>query len=775
MQALSAVRTLDNIGFRSDRRVFSGFSKEDGNRQISLNPRCASRFDLAVGDLLCLSAPAGSGEVSLIVFGRQGKNHLHNLGLSETGRVPARDFDSRALIGWILSMGGEGTQSWPCAAVKLGAEPIVLKAEEACTVWTVNPNAAATLIFGSACPTILASHQPARTVSRVLPPPLGDVKEEFTIDRATACAYELAAGEMVQIIDVEGQQCSDFMAFRSDGLQRGKELMIDGTATRSMVRRAYPGPGLFDKFYDMDMRPLLNVVQDTCGRHDTFGLACTSRSYEERGFPGHVSCSDNMSEALAPYGVARRSAWPAINFFWNTWVDPSSHHILTEESHSRPGDHVVLRAMDDLVCVSTACPDDIDPINGWNPTDIHVRIYQPDSPIRRAVAYREKEDAPMSVSEESAFHPRTSALTDHFAPARDLWAPVSYPAIGTLAEYWACREAVTLQDMSGLRKYDVVGPDAERLLQQAMTRDISKLSIWRGTYTLLCDDTGAVIDDGTLFRMGEHLFRWCCGSEESARVLDALAQAMGLQVRINAMGGSLPNLALQGPRSRDLLRKIAFTQPHVPALEQVKWFGATVARLGDREGIPFMLTRSGYTGELGYELFCAGSDAVALWDAIMEAGAEFGIRPMGSDALETIRIEAGLAAAGAEFAPGVDAFEAGLGFAVDLRKVDFTGKAALERNAQEPRKALKGLLLNGDDVPRHGAPVLLGERQVGVVTSATRSPSLQRAIAMVRLAVEHAETGRSLDVGQMDGHMKRLPATVTEIPFIDPQRKRARA
>ena len=330
--------------------------------------------------------------------------------------------------------------------------------------------------------------------------------------------------------------------------------------------------------------------------------------------------------------------------------------------------------------------------------------------------------------------------------------------------------------MSGLRKYDIVGPDAERLLQQAMTRDIGRLAIWRGSYTLLCDETGAVIDDGTVFRMGEHLFRFCCGSEESARVLDALAQEMGLQVRINAMGGALPNLALQGPRSRDLLRKIVFTQPHVPALEQVKWFGATVARLGDREGAPFMLTRSGYTGELGYEIFCAASDAVC--DLGRDHGGRRrvrhpadGLRPR----LEMIRIEAGLAAAGAEFAPGVDAHEAGLGFALDMRKPDFTGKAALERNAQEPRKLLKGLLFSGDDVPHHGAPVRLGERQVGVITSATRSPTLQRAIAMARLAVEHAETGTELEVGQMDGHMKRLPATVCDTPFIDPQRKRARA
>ncbi|MEM7521973.1 MAG: DUF1989 domain-containing protein, partial [Pseudomonadota bacterium] len=514
---------------------------------------------------------------------------------------------------------------------------------------------------------------------------------------------------------------------------------------------------------------------DTCGRHDTFGMACTARGYEDRGFPGHVNCSDNISHAFDPYGIAGRPAWPAINFFWNTWVDHHSHQLLTEESHSRPGDYVALEALDSLVCVSTACPDDIDPINGWNPTDVHIRIYKPNAPIRRAVAYREKEDAPMNISHESAFAPETAKLTKHFAPARDLWVPVSFPSTGTVGEYWACREKVALQDMSGLRKYDIIGPDAETLLQRVMTRDISRLAVWRGTYALICDAAGAVVDDGTLFRLGPVLFRWCCGSEESARILEEVAQREGLQVRIQAMGPALPNLALQGPRARDVLRKLVHTDATVPSLDDIKWFGVTVARLHDRTGIPFMLSRSGYTGELGYEMFCGVQDAPKLWSEVMAAGAEFGITPMGSAALEILRVEAGLAAANAEFAPGVDAFEAGLGFAVSMNKSDFIGKAALERNAKDPRKVLRGLWFEGDDVPPHGATVFEGERPVGVVTSAARSPHYERAIAMARLAVEFADVGTELEVGQLDGHMKRLPAQVRALPFYDPKRERARA
>ena len=773
MQGLSVLHAFTNTGFDGPGRRFPGFPKTFGASTHILAPREAAQLTLKPGDLLSIDGVGRTQPLDVVAFAEDGQPALAALGLTATGFIEWAGFDSARLSGWVTAQGRD--RRLPCHRLIHVSEALILRAAQVMTVWLVRATPVAGLIEGRAAGCVTVLHKSVSTQGPQLPPLLGDTRDEFTVPRGSALAYELKAGEYVQIIDVEGQQCSDFMALRAEGLDRGQEWMIDSTATRSLVRKAYPGPGLLDKFFDREMRPLLNVVQDTCGRHDTFGLACTARGYEERGFPGHVNCSDNMSSALVPYGVAPRAAWPAINFFWSTWIDPTSHHILTEESHSRPGDYVAMRALEDLVCVSTACPDDIDPINGWNPTDVHVRIYRPETIIRRAVAYREKEDAPMAISQESAFHDRLAPLTEHFAPARDLWAPVSYPAFGTLGEYWACRQAVTVQDMSGLRKFDIVGPDAEALMQLATTRNVAKLPVWRGSYTLMCDESGSVIDDGTLFRLAPEIFRWCCGSEESGRALQELAGARNLQVRVHALRGAMPNLAIQGPKSREVLRKIAFTQPHVPSLDHLKWFGVTVARLKDREGRPFMLSRSGYTGELGYEVFCSKTDAVAIWDAVMAAGEEFGITPMGSAALDIIRIEAGLAAVSAEFAPGVDAFEAGLGFAVDLTKSDFTGKAALERNARDPRRVLKGLLIGCDDVPAHGAPVFAGERQVGVVTSATRSPTLEHAIAMARLSVEYADNGTNLEVGQLDGRMKRLGATVSDIPFIDPHRKRARA
>ena len=771
----SILRTFNNIGFDLPGRRFPGYRKLSSTQRIALSSREAVRLDVGHGDLLFAEGVLDTIKLDMLAFDDTGQDALGSLGLTANSSVDLKSFDSDAVLGWLESQGGTRQTNLKSYRIADKHDGLILKADRPLIVWLFRPETTFDLISGYSGGTVSIHHKLADVHAPFLPPLLGDTREEFTVARGTAFAYEVRPGEVVQIIDVEGQQCSDFMAFRRDGIESGLEWMIDSTATRSMVRRAYPTPGLFDKFYDREMRPLLVLEQDTCGRHDTFGLACTARGYEERGFPGHVNCSDNMSNALSPYGLARRSAWPAINFFWNTWIDPHDQSLLTEESYSRPGDYVAMRAVEDLVCVSTACPDDIDPINGWNPTDVHVRIYRPDQPIRRAVAYREKEDAPMSLSQNSAFHERLTLLTNHFAPARNLWAPVSFPSSGTLGEYWACREAVTIQDMSGLRKYDIVGPDAAKLMQLATTRNVEKLAVWRASYTLMCDESGTVIDDGVLQRLAPELFRWCCGSEESVRTLRALALEHNLQARIHESQNTLPNLSLQGPRSRDLLRKIVFTQPQVPSLEQLKWFGLTVARLNNFQGAPFLLSRTGYTGELGYEIFCSKSDAIEIWDAISQAGEEFGLTPMGTAALDIVRIEAGLAARGGEFGPEIDAFEAGLGFAVDLKKGDFTGKAALERNARDPRRVLKGLLIGSDDVPAHGAPVLSGERQVGVVTSATRSPMLQHAIAMARVSIEHAANDTALEIGLLDGRMKRLDAKVTEVPFIDPERKRARA
>lgn len=617
---------------------------------------------------------------------------------------------------------------------------------------------------------------PAQGMSEMmLPRPLGRIKDEWRIERGTAHAYEVQKGQFIQVIDVEGQQCSDFMAMRQSALDAGVERYIDSTVSRTMARAAYPQPGLHDKFYDQDIRPLLAIRQDTVGRHDTFALACTARGYEDRGFPGHLNCSDNISAAFDPYGIAARRAWPAINFFFNSWMEPTHQHLASDEAWSRAGDYVAMQALSDLVCVSTACPDDVDPINGWNPTDIHVRIYEEDTSISHSVSWRARPEDGAQMTKHSAFHPRTSKLTSHFQVSRDLWMPSHYDATGAVEEYWACKKTATLQDMSGLRKFDIVGPDAAALLQHCLTRNVEKLAQHRGFYALMCDERGSVLDDGTLFCIEPTTYRWCCGSDNSALHLREQAEKLGLDVWIRSLGHRMVNLALQGPASRDILRKVVFTQEGRPALDNLKWFGFTIARLRDSDGPMFMLCRTGFTGELGYELFCDRDDATAIWDGLIHEGAEHGLVPMGGAALDVLRIEAGLMISGAEFGPDVDAMESGLGFAVDLKKPAFIGRPALERNSASMRRKLVGLTFAGDEAPAHGDGVFAGREQVGVITSACKSHEMGHAIAMARLAIEDATDGRELEVGRLDGHMKRLPCQVCALPFLDPKREKARA
>ncbi len=347
------IRDFSNIGLATPARLFPGFPARSDTETKLIAPRGCEKVDLKTGDLLSLrsSETATALVVAIDVSGADGSALL---GLSADTSLVPRAFDAARLGGWLQAR-GQSLGDHRAARVPvedLGAFAVTGD----CTVWIAAPSDSATLVDGTAAASILLEIKRSAPNGTVLPEPLGEIRDEFTVPRGTALAYEVAAGELVQIIDVEGQQCSDFTAFRADALRQGDEVMIDSTATRSMVRQPYPSPGLLDKFFDRDMAPMLRVVQDTCGRHDTFGLACTARSYEDRGFPGHLNCSDNMSEALDPFGVVRRAAWPAVNFFWNTWIDPNTHQILTEESHSRPGDYVVMEAQDHLVCVSTACP-----------------------------------------------------------------------------------------------------------------------------------------------------------------------------------------------------------------------------------------------------------------------------------------------------------------------------------------------------------------------------------------------------------------------------------
>ena len=324
----------------------------------------------------------------------------------------------------------------------------------------------------------------------------------------------------------------------------------------------------------------------------------------------------------------------------------------------------------------------------------------------------------------------------------------------------------------------MVGPDAEALLQAAVTRNIRKLATGQVVYTALCNETGGMLDDATVFRLGADKFRFVGGDEYDGTWLRLVAERLGLdQVWVKHSTDHLHNIAVQGPKSRDLLRDLVWTPPTQPQFDSLGWFRFAIGRLGGPEGLPLIISRTGYTGELGYELWCHPRSGLALWDAVWEAGAPLGLTPLGLEALDILRIEAGLIFAGYEFCDQVDPFEAGIGFTVPLKtkEDDFTGRAALERRKASPQRVLVGLELEGNEPAAHGDCVHAGRSQVGVITSGTRSPVLRKNIALCRMAVEYSELGTAVDVGKLDGQRKRIPATVVRFPFYDPDKTRPRS
>ncbi|MBV9808205.1 MAG: glycine cleavage system aminomethyltransferase GcvT [Solirubrobacterales bacterium] len=608
-----------------------------------------------------------------------------------------------------------------------------------------------------------------------VPSPLAEPRLDFRIDPASARSYEVRAGEYIQVIDVQGRQCSDFLAFHRHKLENGLERGLDATVTRTLMGNAYPMPGLYAKFFDLDMDPLCEVVRDTVGRHDSFALACQAKYYEDLGYPGHVNCTDNFNATLRPFEIAPRKGWAALNFFYNTAFD-SSQLMFADEPWSRPGDYVLLRATTDLVCASSACPDDIDPSNGWEVTDVHVRVYSQEHRFSVAIAHRVTADAPPVLTQETAFHPRTSELTKSFVEYRGYWLPHCFNNEGAIAEYWACREKAAVMDLSPLRKWEVLGPDAEALMQRTVTRDIRKLSVGQVVYTALCNETGGMIDDATVFRLGDNNFRFVGGDEYDGIWLHELAQRERFHAFVKPSTDQLHNLAVQGPHSREVLKSIVWTPRTQPSLEELKWFRFLIGRIGDYDGIPIIVSRTGYTGELGYEVWCHPSDGPAVWDAIWAAGEPYGIKPLGLEALDILRIESGLIFAGYEFDDQVDPFEAGIGFTVALAgEENFIGRDALIERREHPQRQLVGLELGTNEIAGHGDGVYVGRRRVGVVTSGTRSPTLKRSIALCRMAVQYAEIGTEVEIGKLDGVQKRIPARVVRFPFYDPDKTRPRS
>ena len=519
------------------------------------------------------------------------------------------------------------------------------------------------------------------------PDPLGDPMLDLRIKSQTADSYFVKAGDYIQVIDVDGRQCTDFQCFSARKLDKGIEHALDVTTTRSIQGHNYPMPGLHGKYYDQDFLPLLEVVQDTCGRHDAFALACASKYYDDIGYPGHINCSDNFNMALNKHGVKDRAGWMAINFFFNTGID--DHGVMySDEPWSRPGDYVLLRALTDLVCVSSACPDDTSPANGWNPTDIHIRTYDGKEKFQRAVATRVTPNSEPKMTKQTGFHDSFSKHTRNFIEYNGYWLANCFAASGPVDEYMACRNECVVLDLSPLRKFEITGPDSEALCQYIFTRNMKTLGDGHVVYTAMCYEHGGMIDDGTVFRLGRDNFRWIGGSDYGGEWMREQAEKLGLNVLIRSSTDMQHNIAVQGPNSRDLMKNIIWTAPHQPQLEDLAWFRFTPARIGDEHGVPIVVSRTGYTGELGYEIFCHPKHCTEVFDAVWKEGQKYGIKPMGLEALDMVRIEAGLIFADYDFSDQTDPFEAGIGFTVPLKSKldDFIGRDALIRRKETPSK-----------------------------------------------------------------------------------------
>ncbi|HZG39343.1 MAG TPA: DUF1989 domain-containing protein [Nodosilinea sp.] len=593
-----------------------------------------------------------------------------------------------------------------------------------------------------------------------IPPPLGEVVAEYRIAPGDAIAYSVTTGQYIQIIDVAGSQCSDFLAFGGEN----HSDPLDATVTRTLTGLAVPQAGLPSKLFSQSMQPLTEVMQDTCGHHDSFLLACTARYYEDAGYPGHPSCSDNFNRVLAPYGIAPRPGWPALNFFYNTSVDGHGA-IAFAEPLSRPGDYVLLLAHQDLLCASSSCPDDIDPANGWHPTPIHVRIYAAGQTFARAMGRRVAVDLPVRMTQDSAFTPSIRQLTDDLAEYNGFWVPQTFAHHGDQAEYWALRQRAALMDLSALRKFDIHGADAFALLQYAFSRNLEKVAVGQGAYGGLLNPHGGIVDDGIVFCFGPTRYRYVGNCDTDAAWLRQIAQEKGWSVAVETV--ELHNLALQGPCSRDILKTLV---PEVTGLSYFHFLESQV------QGIPVLISRTGYTGELGYELFVQPQDGAALWEILMAAGQPLEILPLGMKALDRARIEAGLLALGHEFDDLTSPYQAGIGWAVAMKKPDFMGKTALEAIRLHPPRVAVGLVLEGPEVAAHGQPVLAaGERwRVGQITSATFSPILNASIAMAQVVPEFAEPGTVVEVGLLDGLKRRVRATVGTLAAFDPTKSRVR-
>jgi aminomethyltransferase len=356
---------------------------------------------------------------------------------------------------------------------------------------------------------------------------------------------------------------------------------------------------------------------------------------------------------------------------------------------------------------------------------------------------------------QTPLHDRHVALGAKLIEFGGWLMPVQYA--GIIEEHRAVRERAGLFDLSHMGELFVEGPDAGAALAHALVTNPPTLAEGRAHYSMIVAPDGGIIDDLIVYRLGPERFLVVANASNAQVVSDALAERLdGFKAVLDDRSLATALVAIQGPRSVEIVRPL--TDVDLDALRYYAIAEGTVA------GIPALVARTGYTGEDGFEVFVDTARAGELWDALMAAGAGHGLAPIGLGARDTLRLEAGMPLYGNELDRTTNPFEANLGRVVKFDKPgDFIGRAALEKAARDGvARRLVGLVMRGRGIARHGYPVHAGERETGVVTSGTQSPTLGEAIAMAHVATADAEPGTMLDV-EIRG--QRVPAEVVALPF----------
>jgi len=395
------------------------------------------------------------------------------------------------------------------------------------------------------------------------------------------------------------------------------------------------------------------------------------------------------------------------------------------------------------------------------------------------------------MSIPTPFHPRTSRLCTSllYKDWAGYYAVRSYDTTHD-REYFAFRHAAGMIDVTPLYKYDVSGPDAAAFLSRLMVRNIAKLTLHQVAYLCWCDDDGHVIDDGTVSRIEEDYFR-VTSAEPAMHWF--MRHARGYDVTIVDTSARLAALSVQGPNSRDIVA--AATSGDTATLPFFQLVRTKIA------GVDAVVTRTGYTGDLGYEVWVKNDDALALWDAMVEEGRPYGLEPAGLDAMDVTRVEAGFVLNGIDYFSALHAmidrrkstpYELALGWTVHLKHRPFIGREALRREKKQgPKRVLVGLEIDWDEhealfrehnLPpeihpggwRTGVPVYSSSGEfVGQATSGAWSPLLKKNLALATVAAPHGGKGNKLRFEVTVEYERRtVTATVVDKPFFDPPRKR---